>query len=146
MVARSCTCTSATASTLELSASWIVRAKYSTRSELAKLITGALIIRVAIGWASTSSTKPAGKLKAFWAPPASDEARTRPWALISQTWRTIRLCCTAPCISRLAVWASIQSAISLDSPSNSSMPASSTSTPNRLRLSAASAPLTKRVA
>ena len=143
---RADTGSSATATTRELSAMRRWRAKYSTFSELAKLTTGALTIRVDTGCSSTLSRNPAGSCTDRLAPAGSDDASALPVPSSTATYRTMRFCRADPRSRWLAVSGSSHLGMALDRPSNSSMLASSTSTASRERLSAASAPATKRVA
>ena len=144
MVASRDTCTSAMASTLEPSARRMWRARYMTCSELLKFTTGALMARLETGWFSACATKPSGVASTSSAPRGSDDASIWPCASSKATWRTSRFCRSAPWIRRLASGPSIHSRCRLDRPSRLSRLASNTSTPSRLRLTAASAPATKR--
>ena len=140
------TCISATTAILDMSASCRLRAKYSTRSELVKLTTGALTINADTGCASTSCRKPEGRSTVCSPPPGFEEAMTRPWPSSRATELTRKFCRAVSYSMRLALRASIHSAMEFDSPSIESVLASSTSTPSRVRFSAACAPATKRVA
>ena len=82
---RADTGSSATATTRELSAMRRWRAKYNTFSELAKLTTGALTIRVDTGCSSTLSRKPAGSCTDRLAPAGSDDANALPTLAIGGT-------------------------------------------------------------
>ena len=76
---------SATAATRVLSARRRWRAKYRTRSELAKLTTGALTIRVDTDCSSTDSRKPAGSCTASAPPAGSEDAMVLPVVSSSAT-------------------------------------------------------------
>ncbi|MNV39654.1 hypothetical protein D3C71_1312410 [compost metagenome] len=76
---------SAMATTRELSAMRRWRAKYSTRSAVAKLTTGGLIIRVETGCSSTDARKPGGSCSGSALPAASEEAMVLPFASSSAT-------------------------------------------------------------
>ena len=137
---------SAIASRREASASLICRAKNSTVSEVLVFTIGALMASVDTGRSRASLTKPGGKFTCKSAPLGSDDAITLPAGSSSATWRTSMFCRMVVCKIRLACGTSIHSATRIESESMVSMLDSSTSTPSRLRLMAASAPLTKRSA
>ena len=148
MVASSESCTSATATMREPSASVAARAKNSTFCEVTRLMVGALMARVDTGLAITLSMKPAGSASGSRAPRRSDEATTTPRASTKAMWRTSRFCRTTLSSSR---WSSKRPnstpALPTVAPRSSSLaPASSMSTLSSERLSAASEPLTKRTA
>ena len=140
------TWTSAIANTLDPSAKRMWRAKYSTCSELLKFTRGALMARPETGWSNACATKPSGAANTSSEPRGSEDASICPWSSSSATWRTSRFCRSAPCIKRLASGPSIQSRCRSARPSRLSKLASNTSTPSRVRFTAASAPATKRKA
>jgi hypothetical protein len=102
IVASSDSCTSATASMREPSASVTARAKNSTFCDVTRLAAGALIASVDTGLASTLSTKPSGSCSGRRSPRRSDEASTVPRASTKATWRTSRFCRTTLSSSRCA--------------------------------------------
>ena len=137
---------SATASTRVPSTMRRCRATYSTRSELAKLTTGALMTSVDTGCSITVAKKPAGSCTTCWLQPGSDDARVLPVLSSTATNRTMRFWRAEPRSRWLAVLVSTHVVMELDRSSSSSMLAKSTSTASSERFSAASAPATKRVA
>ena len=119
----------------------IGRARNSTRSALANCITGALMASAGTACDSSSRMKIGGtgsprRWLPGWAeastwPPSSSKARSRNCRFCRTTWARMRSL-------RPESWLAAASA------SGSARPASSTSTAKKLRLMAASAPLTKR--
>jgi hypothetical protein len=148
MVASSDTGTSPTTSTLRPlpPGSFNGRPKYSTRSDVAKLTTGALIASCGAACPSTSAPKPFGRSMPMRWLLGCAAATTVPSAAMTATSRTSRWRPVSSSSRRLACGVSMDPSARTAGRSSASTPASSTSTPSSVRFTAASAPLTKRCA
>lgn len=125
---------------------WVSRAKYTTRSVVAKFTTGALIAICGAVCAKMLRAKSWGRstpMRCVWFCAAASTAPFSPTMAMSRTSRL------RPVISssRRFAWSASSAESAVTAGRNSdSVPANSTSTPSSIRLSPASAALKKRVA